>query len=89
VHSFPFLLYSNNTSYNDVSKLGTGYLNFVYMTAATFYPLLYNFTKKGVHFDGRTEVEDRDKLRKITGSSIDESRMEIIILSKTLLPEAT
>ena len=55
---------------------------------ATFYPLLYSFTTKGVHSDGRTGVEDKDKTRKISGSSTDELRMEIIILSKTLLPEA-
>jgi hypothetical protein len=60
MHSIAILSYSNNTSYCYVSKFGTGYMEVVYMSA-TFHPL------RGVHSDGRTEVEDKDKLRKLSG----------------------
>ena len=71
VQYFSFLTYSNNTSYNDVNKFGTEYLDFVNMNS-TFYILLYTLQKCCVHSDGRMEDEDKDKRRKISGWAIDE-----------------
>jgi len=66
VQYFSILTYSNNTSYNDVNKFGTGYLDFVNMNS-TFYILLYTLQKWCVHPDGRMEDENKDKRRKISG----------------------
>jgi hypothetical protein len=58
MHSFEILSYSSHTSYYYVNKFGTGYME---VACATFHPL------QGVHSDDRMEVEDKDKIMKISG----------------------
>jgi hypothetical protein len=56
---------------------------------ATFIHFFMLLQKQGVHSDGRNEVEYKDKISKTSSSATEKLSMEIIILSKNLLPEFT